>query len=448
MRRIALLLLAVSSVGWGATRPHYGGTLKVALRMTPMSLDPVSDNPYDGPASRNLSRLIFDRLVVLDDRGSLQPSLATSWQAEPGSQRWRFHLRKDVMCHDGTPLTSDVVAASLRAANPSWKVFPFEDSVVIESDSASNLPVELTLIRYGIAKRSGAKIIGTGPYSISQFDPGKKLVLSARDDYWDGRPFVDTIEVDLGRNLRDQMISLDVGKADVVEVAPEQARHASAENRRIESSNPSELMALVFARDPQSPDEARLRQSLSLSIDRGSISRVLFQSGAEPASGLLPEWMTGYEFLFQVSADASVARQARGGARQSSPWNLSYDPSDPLARVVAERIALNARDAGLSLQLATAGAADVRLSRLPLVSLDDRLALSRLATMAGLPTVKTGDSIEDLYSAESSLLNSQRIIPLLHIRTSYGIGRAVRNWSESRDGAWHLDDTWLSAEKP
>ncbi len=451
MRPIALLLLVASSVaGTAATRPHYGGTLRVALRTAPMSLDPATGNPSDGVVARNLSRLIFDRLVTLDDRGFPQPALATSWQAEPGSQRWRFQLRKAVACHDGTPLTADVVAASLRAANSTWKIFPAEDAVMIETESPSaNLPVQLALTRYGIAKRAGSKLIGTGPYSITQWDPGKKLALAARDDYWNGRPFVDAIEIELGKNLRDQMISLDVGRADLVEIAPEQSHRAAAENRRVETSSPAELVALVFARDPQSPDEARLRQALGLSIDRSSLSKVLFQGGADSAGGLLPNWMTGYAFLFPAAGDASQARQARGDSRQSSPWNLSYDATDPMARVIAERIALNARDAGLSVQPATSGASDVRLVRAPLLSLDDRAALATLASMTGLPAPKFGgDSMEDLYAAESAILNSRRVIPLLHVRTAYGLGRSLRNWSADRDGVWRLEDVWLSAEKP
>jgi ABC-type transport system substrate-binding protein len=451
MRRIALVLLVASSVaGLAATRPHYGGTLRVAMRMAPMSLDPASGNPYDGVAARNLSRLIFDRLVTLDDRGFAQPALATAWQAEPGSQRWRFQLRKGVACHDGTPLTADVVAASLRAANSNWKIFPAEDAVMIETELPSaNLPVELALSRYGIAKRTGSKLIGTGPYSISQWDPGKKLTLAARDDYWNGRPFVDAIEIELGKNLRDQMISLDVGRADLIEIAPEQSHHASAENRRVETSNPAELMALVFARDPQSADEARLRQALALSIDRSSLSKVLFQGGADPAGGVLPNWMTGYAFLFPSTADASLAQQARGGSKQSAPWNLSYDAADPMGRVIAERIALNARDVGLIVQPATSGAVDVRLVRVPLLSLDDRTALATLVSMTGLPSPRfAGDSMEDVYATESGILNSRRIIPLLHIRTAYGLGRSMKNWSADPDGVWRLEDVWLSADKP
>jgi peptide/nickel transport system substrate-binding protein len=452
MRRIALLLFVASSLlnATAETRPHYGGTLRIALRMAPVSLDPATANPYDSVAARNVSHLIFDRLLTLDDRGYPQPALATSWQPEPGSQRWRFNLRKDVMCHDGSPLTSDIVAASLRTANAHWKVFPSADAITIETDSPSAyLPLELTLARYGIAKRVGNKLIGTGPYSIAQWDPGKRLTLAARDDYWNGRPFVDTIEIALGKNLREQMISLDVGTEDLIEVSPEQAQHASMENRRVESSSAAELMALVFAQDAKSLDEGRLRQTLAASIDRASLSKVLFQGGAEPAAGLLPNWMTGYAFLFPTSTDASLARQIRGDARQGSPWTLGYDATDATARVVAERIALNARDAGLTVQLTSSGSPDIRLLRAPLAALDDRVALAELTAMTGLPTPKfAGDSIEDIYAAEAAILNSQRVIPLLHIRVAFGVGRTVRNWSADRDGMWHLDDAWLSAEKP
>jgi hypothetical protein len=73
MRRFNLLLLAASSVVWSvaasaATRPHYGGALRVAMRETPPTLDPLSLAQVGTP---NISRLLFDTLVVLDDRGQL-----------------------------------------------------------------------------------------------------------------------------------------------------------------------------------------------------------------------------------------------------------------------------------------------------------------------------------------------------------------------------------------
>ena len=450
MRRIALILLVASSLAGAraATRPRYGGTLHVSLSAAPVSLDPRSQS--DSIAGPNLSRLIFDNLVILDDRGGTRPGLATSWQAEPGNQRWHFYLRKEVTFQDGTAVNPDAVAASLRAASSDWKVFPNDDNVVIESGSAdANLPARLALGRYSIAKRSGSKLLGSGPYTVSQWDPGKKLVLVARDDYWNGRPFVDTVEIELGRNFRDQMIALEVGKADLIEVAPEQAHHVRMENRRIDLSSPGQLMALVFARDPQSSDEGRLRQALSAGIDRGALGNVLFQGSAEPAGSLLPNWMTGYGFLFPTSTDAAGVRQIREDARQLSSWTLSYDPTDPVARVVAERVALNARDMGLALQPTASGVADIRLVRLPLESLDNRVALATLGAALGLGQPRySGGSIEDLFAAESTLLNTGRVVPLLHIRAAAGIGPAVRNWASNRLGIWQLPEVWLGADRP
>jgi hypothetical protein len=143
------------------------------------------------------------------------------------------------------------------------------------------------------------------------------------------------------------------------------------------------------------------------------------------------------------------ARQITSAVRQPAPWTLAYDASDPMARVVAERIALNARDAGLTLQLATSGAADLRLVRVPLASLNARLALADLATEFGLPQPRFGgETSEDMYTAERTLLQSQRVIPLLHLRVNYGLSKAVHNWAVSPDGRWHLPGVWLGGEQP
>ena len=455
MRHTALALLAASSLllcgaARAAMRPRYGGTLRVAMSAAPNSLDPVDLNQSGSLAGRDLSSLVFDTLTTLDDRGVAQEGLAVLWQAETGDYRWHLKLRKGVTFQDGTPCTADRVAASLRVANPSWKIVVSGDSVVIERDvPAPNLPSELALPRNAIVKRDTGAIVGTGPYSVSVWAPGKKLALAANNDYWGGRPFADAIEIDLGQNYRQQLLALDLGREDVIEVAPEQARHALAEGRRVESSDPVELMALVFARDAQSPEEARWREALALSIDRASLNNVILQGGGEPTGGLLPDTLTGYEFIFPTNADLAKARQARGEGRAAPTWTIGYDPSDSVARVIAERTALNAHDAGISLQLTNSPAADLRLVRVPLASLDGNLALAMLLANLGIPqpadlSLPAGD-LQGLYAAENQILQSHRIIPLLHLRVSYGLSARVRNWQTAPGGGWQLSDVWIKA---
>ena len=153
----SLLWAAVSSA---ATRPHYGGTLRVEMRAAPTSLDPADSNQLSGFGSRNLFDLLFDTLVSLDEQGRVEPALATSWQAEPGNQRWHFFLRHGITFQDGTPVTPDAVATSLRRTNPTWKVFSEGEAVVVERDSpAPNLSDELALARNSIVKRDRARLL-------------------------------------------------------------------------------------------------------------------------------------------------------------------------------------------------------------------------------------------------------------------------------------------------
>lgn len=456
---LAAVSLSAAVTATASTRPHYGGTLRISVREAPASLDPADPNPAGLLALPGISRLIFENLVTLDARGQTQPALATSWQVEPGNQRWQFNLRRGVRFDDGTAASSDVAAASLRAANPNWKVFATGEAVVVECDTPTfNLPAMLALPRYAIAKRGGGKLAGTGPFAVNRWDPGKKLTLIARDDYWGGRAFLDSIEIEMGRSFREQMIALDLGKADVVEVAPEQVRRATLEGRRIQSSASAEWMGLVFGHDSPSGDDAKLRESLALGINRESMNNVLLQGAGEPAGSLLANWLTGYAFLFPTTADLQRARQVRGEIHTAPAWTVGYDASDALARVIAERIALNASDAGLTLQAlplsmaqlqgGSSALADLRLVRFPLPSLDPQVALGELAVRLGLPSPRfDGDPAYSLYAAESALLQSRRVIPLLYVRTTAALNVNVMGWHEDPDGGWHLTDVWLETGK-
>ncbi len=118
------------------------------------------------------------------------------------------------------------------------------------------------------------------------------------------------------------------------------------------------------------------------------MNSVLLQGGGEPAGALLPDWMTGYAFLFPTTGDMQRAQLTRGEVPQAPVWTLGYDASDPLARVIAERIALNARDAGLRLQafeLQRSGRYAAG-SQFALPSLDSRLALTELGGEVGTAT--------------------------------------------------------------
>jgi ABC-type transport system substrate-binding protein len=462
MKRFAWQWVVISSLVAGAvtgtaaasaeTRPQYGGTLRVAMHAAPASLDPADSTQADSFARRNLTFLIFETLVTTDASGRLHPGLASSWQASsgatPDNQRWQFQLRRKVKLHDGTALTPEIVAASLRVANPGWKIVPETDSVVIELEAADpELPAELALPRNAIVKRAAdGKLSGTGPFHISDWQAGKKLVLAAAEDYWKGRPYLDAIEIEMGRSFHDQLMALELGRTDLVEVAAEQSHRVAMEGRTVAASEPVELIALLFSHDVQTPAGKSLRDALALSVDRGSIRSVLLQGAGQPAGSILPNWMTGYGFVFPADADLARANHEREEVKVAPAWTIAYDPGDSISHLLAERIALNARDAGLTLQPTTAATADLRVTRIPLVASDPWIALSEVAASAGLVRPAAhGSSVEELYAAEQSLLATQRIIPLFHLPAAYAASASLRDWNPSVDGSWNLADVWLGS---
>jgi ABC-type transport system substrate-binding protein len=281
----------------------------------------------------------------------------------------------------------------------------------------------------------------TKGFSLTRWEAGRLAVYEAEDAAEGGRPFLDSVEITLGRPLRDQSIDLELGKTDLIELGPSELRRSPA-GRKVWTSSPVRVLSLVFS--PRF-DEERLREALALAVDRTAIHSVLLQRQGEVSGALLPQWLSGYAFLFATAPDLPRARSLTTGAR---PLTLGIE--DPSARPIAERIALNARDAGLNITVTTqAATADVRLTELRITSQDPAQALASLAAALGLPQPARADSAEALYAAELALLDGFRVIPLIHLPDVYGAAPRVRGAPGITPlGEWRFENLWLDAPRP
>jgi peptide/nickel transport system substrate-binding protein len=447
----SLLALLLISAAWAETRPRYGGTLRVEMRAAPPSLDPAATATGNDPGFAQIAPLVYDTLVRLDPSGRPVPSLASSWQQE-SEHRWRFMLRAGVHFSDGSALTPAAVVQSLHEANPEWNLRAIGDAVVMESEQPlPDLPAVLALPRNLIVLRADGKILGTGPFRINDFQPGRRLTLAALEDGWHERPFVDAIDIQFNRGAREQMMDLELGRADIVEVAPDQLARLNQSGRRVFASDPVDLLALRFSHS--NLRDARVREAIALTVDRDSIYNVLLQRHGEPTAGLLPNWITGYSFLFATTPQVARARQLRAEAKQTAALTLVYDAADPLARLVAERVALNANDAGITLKTLPSTqnvtVPDIELVRVRLASTDPVVALaevSRTDRMA-LPMPEAPPvSFPDVYRAATAALQDHWAVPIAYLPAASAAGPRVRNWTRTRDGSWQLENVWLAPE--
>jgi peptide/nickel transport system substrate-binding protein len=281
-------------------------------------------------------------------------------------------------------------------------------------------------------------------FKIAQWVAGSRAVFSADENAPGGRPFLDSVEIQMARTLREQAIDLELGKADVVELDPSEPRRASG--RKVWSSSPVRVLVLLVS--PRVGD-ARVREALALSVDRSSIHNVLLQRQGEISGALLPQWLSGYAFLFRASQDAGRAR-ALAASVPPAARTLSFAVPDASNRRIGDRIALDARDVGLTLAPAGAGSnADVRLVEARITSADPAAALTGIAAALGLPAPARAGSPEALYSAERSLLDGFRVTPLFHLPDLYGAGARVKGGPGIGPlGEWRFENLWLEPGRP
>ena len=428
---LALSSLLISSFLTAAVRPRYGGTLTVELSGAWTTLDP-------GSFKTALSIPVTETLVLVNARGEIQPVLAVAWQHDPDFKRWRFSLRPKVTFQDGEALTAATAAPSLLAAlKQVYGDVSMEaggQALVVQSDhSMPDLLEQLALPDARIFRKSDANpLIGTGPFRVTRWEPGRRLTLGAFDDYWSGRPYLDSVEIEFGSGR---------GRADLFDIPVGPARRILPESLATWSSAPRTLVAIIAANaDPV------MLQALALLIDRAPIVNVLAQRKGEAAFGLLPQWLSGYAFLFQSTPDVMRAKQLVAQLHLG-PMSLSYPASDMFLRSVAERVALNARDAGITIQPTSNANGNLRLIEWPLESTDGGHEIRRLAEQMGAgDRAKQLDPAkpETLYQLERSLLDDHRIIPLVHLRETYGITPKVHSQPSSSDAfTLHLEDTWV-----
>jgi peptide/nickel transport system substrate-binding protein len=497
---VALLVSSLSPGALGTQWPKYGGTLRVDLHAQTVSLDPREwrVGAPESATNEKMAALVFDRLVALDNYGRFQPQLAMEWSHDAAFKRWQFILRANVKFSDGTALSVADVVAALQLLFPNGQqITASGNNVVIQSAVAMpDLLEELASGRFLVYRvQPDGTLMGTGPFFVaeagtdahglsnsmsaakdSQGTPSARgatgtaqLHFRANEETWSGRPFLDAIDVTLGVPPLRQLFDLQLGKADLVELSPDLVRQAMKENLRVWSSAPVMLYGLRFDEAQPATVDAKLREAMSLSLDRQTMANVLLQKQAEPAAALLPQWLSGYAFLFTMETNIERAKEIRAAlpAAGTEPLRLRVDVTGDLPKLLAERVAVNARQATIPVQVvnraasrassnaatvSNESAAAVHLFAWHYSSLSSRVELESFVSTLNLgessgSTVSSTDP-EQLYAWEKKLLEERRVLPLVVLPEYVGLGQNVRDWMPARWGEWHLADVWLDLPEP
>jgi peptide/nickel transport system substrate-binding protein len=264
---------------------------------------------------------VFDTLLRRHPDGTLHPALATSWR-RTAPTTWRFTLRPRVRWHDGTRFTSTdaryslerTYDATLKAARLTHAFqtidrteAPDPETLVIHTKQPDPLiPAKLAfrgpMVPWGYIDRVGYTVfnnqpVGTGPLRFVSWTPRDRCVLAANPDYWEGRLDLDRVVLRPVFEPGARVDALLRGDADLVtRLAPDQVdRVVSHSSTQVVGTFYAGLYVLAVNVWVPPLNDLRVRQALSLAIDRRTLVKELWHGRGEVPNGPIPRGDNHYD---------------------------------------------------------------------------------------------------------------------------------------------------------
>ena len=336
----AALALA-SAPGVAAGQAKRSGEIAAGLSERMLTLDPA--NHYS-ISTTSVLRHLFDPLIDVTNDSKFVPALAETWKPV-NATTWRFTLRKGVTFHDGTPFNADSVVFTLKRVRDNTKLvkaFVYQDIAEVEKDGDygvvvttkrpfGSLPSHLTML--GMLPPSAGKSeetffqkpTGTGPFRFVSWTHGDQIALAANPTYWKpGIPKVEKVTFRFIPELSTRTAALRAGELHVIDrVTPDLVDTLKGTRGVKVLDVPAiEAQRWIFQLSKDPVKDQRLRQAISLAIDRNVIIKELLKGYGRPVDSPVPPGLIGHTTLPAKNYDPEKARQI---LKQAGMSNVTVD---------------------------------------------------------------------------------------------------------------------------
>ena len=336
----------------------------------PKGLDPHTS---EGTSEANIKRDIFEGLTARGKDAAVIPGVAEKWDISADGKTYTFHLR-DNTWSDGTPFTAhDVVYAWQRDVDPatggkySFLLYPVKNAkaiaegdikdpgqlgakatddhtLVVELEAAtpyfldmlthvSTYPVPRHIIeKHGKNWTRPENIVGNGAFKMTAWQPNAHITLKKSDTYWDK----DNVKLDqvIYYPTEDQNTELKryrAGELDMTYEIPLDQIKWLRENLKDELKTGPLLGAYYYGFNltrPPFKDNPKLREALTLAIDRDIITNKITGTGETPIYGIVPPGIAGYDNY--RPAYAGLSQQERDERAKQLYAEAGYSKDKPL----------------------------------------------------------------------------------------------------------------------
>jgi peptide/nickel transport system substrate-binding protein len=308
------------------------GTLVRAISTFPNSLD------HPQAAERQASTTdwqLYDSLVWFGEGGKIEPQLAESWEVSEDGTEYTFHLREDVVFHNGEPFNADAVVFSWDRASTAGFEYSYHWETAASVEAVDEFTVKATLeepnalflstvadnwamIPPGYFEEVGqegfdAHPMGTGPFKFVEWVKGDHITMEANLDYWRGAPKIETVSFRPIPESATRVAAIQTGEADVVtRLSSEEAQSLlGVENVKVVKYPVERVYYIAFNNLTTGLDQptmdAKVRQAMNYAVDVDTIIDALFDGFAEPASGYVVAGELGYGNVEPFGYDPEMA---------------------------------------------------------------------------------------------------------------------------------------------
>ena len=310
------------------------GTLVRATSTFPNSLD------HPQAAERQASTTdwqLYDSLVWTGEGGTIVPQLAETWEVSDDGTEYTFHLRDDVIFHNGELFNADAVVFNWeRVVNSDFEyAYHWKTATAVETVDEYTVKITLeepdvlflatvadnwAMIPPGYFEEVGQEgfnehPMGTGPFKFVEWAKGDHITMEANTDYWRGMPKIATVIFRPIPESATRVAAIQTGEVDIVtRLSSEEAQSLlGVEDVKIIKYPVARIYYIAFNNLTSGLDQptmdAQVRQAMNYAVDVDIIIDALFDGFAEPAAGYVASGELGHGAVEPFGYDPDKAME-------------------------------------------------------------------------------------------------------------------------------------------
>jgi len=334
--------------------PDYGGSYTEGLVGIPQYINPVLASYND--VDRDLTSLIFNGLLKINNEGALVPDLAEQYQISPDRKVYTFKLKEDIKWHDGQPLTADdVIFTVTNIQDPEWQSQLKSALGNVQVEKMDNFSLRFILkepvagfissLTFGIMPEHlwqtipsanatlaelNKKPVGTGPYKFKSLTKDKAgnirtLTLTSYDNYHGQKPYIEELSFKFYGDFDSATAALANNNIEGLSLLPKEFSDQVAQNKSLKfySLSLPQYTAVFFnTKKNEALKTAEVRQALAYAIDRQKIlADSLEQKGTIINSPILPGFIGYHPEVKKYSYDPAEAKKLL----TSAGWTMNEE---------------------------------------------------------------------------------------------------------------------------